>query len=282
MTTMTTENTVVEQKQEVHLTKKDLRHVFILWELVTEVCLSYERLMSLGFCMSMVPVINKLYKTKEERAEAMKRHLVFFNTENNWGAFIPGLVCSLEEDRANGKPVTDELINNIKIGLMGPLAGIGDTVTQGLVKVILLSVTVNMAIDGNVFAPLIYAVLYTIYLLGIGIFMFRQGYYVGKNVLSKVTDRTVVQKITETLGVVGMTVAGAMVYTHVSIASPATWTINGSEIVLNDVLEGILPNFLGVVATMLVFWRLRKGESVYKIVLWLIVAGFVLSLLHLL
>ena len=104
---------------EKKLTKSDLIKTFLLWETQTEVCLSYERLMSLGFCISMSPVIKRLYDTKEERAEAMKRHLVFFNTENNWGAFIPGIVASMEEDRANGAPITDDLINNVKIGLMG-------------------------------------------------------------------------------------------------------------------------------------------------------------------
>ena len=272
----------VQSQNEIHLTKSDLTKVFIGWEIFTEVCLSYERLMSLGFCQAMIPAINKLYKTKEERAEAMKRHLVFFNTENNWGAFIPGLVCSLEEDRANGRDVTDELINNIKIGLMGPLAGVGDTVTQGLAKVVLLAITVNMTLEGNLFGPLIYAICYGAYILGIGIFTFKQGYYVGRNVLNKITDKAVIQKITDTLDVLGMTVAGAMIFTHASINSSAVWEINGSEVVLNDILEGIIPNFLGVVTTLLVFWRIKKGDPINKIVIGLIIIGFALSLLGIL
>ncbi len=79
---------------EKHLTKKDLIKTFILWETMTETCLSYERLMSLGFCHAMTPVINRLYSDdKEERIKALRRHMLFFNTENNWGAFIPGLVA---------------------------------------------------------------------------------------------------------------------------------------------------------------------------------------------
>ena len=88
-----TKSDVVKKKK---LTKRDLMRVFLLWETTSESCLSYERLMSLGFCHAMVPVINRLYDTKEERAEALKRHLVFFNTENNWGAFIPGMICYME------------------------------------------------------------------------------------------------------------------------------------------------------------------------------------------
>ena len=269
---------VVEKK----LTKGDLRKVFWLWELGTEICLSYERLMSLGFCVSMAPVINRLYDTKEERAEAMKRHMVFFNTENNWGAFIPGIVCSMEEDRANGKPVSDELINGVKIGLMGPLAGIGDTVTQGLVKVVLLAITVNMALAGNSFAPILFIILHTAYILGIGYFTFYQGYRVGKNVLDKITDSAIIQKITECLSVVGMMIAGSMIITNVGITTPLIIDVNGSTVAVNDILTSIAPNLLGVAATMAVFAALRKGVSVFKILLAFVVVGFVCSLVGIL
>ena len=255
---------------EKKLTKGDLAKVFLLWETQTEVCLSYERLMSLGFCISMSPVINRLYDTKEERAEAMKRHLVFFNTENNWGAFIPGLVCSMEEDRANGQPITDDLINNVKIGLMGPLAGIGDTITQGLVKVVLLAITVNMALQGNTFAPVLYFLLYGAYILGIGLFTFTQGYTVGKNVLDKITDSEIIHKITDCLGLIGMTIAGAMIISNVGIET----SLVIQDVSIQEILDQIAPNLLGVIATLGIFAFLRKGTPVYKIIISLFVIGF--------
>lgn len=271
-----------EKAVEKKLTKSDLRKVFFLWETGTETCLSYERLMSLGFCVSMAPVINRLYDTKEERAEAMKRHMVFFNTENNWGAFIPGIVCSMEEDRANGKPVSDELINGVKIGLMGPLAGIGDTVTQGLVKVVLLAITVNMALAGNSFAPVIYFVAYLAYILGVGYFTFTQGYRVGKSILDKITDSAIIQKVTECLSVVGMMIAGSMICTNVEIITPLVIETNGSEVVINDIVSSIAPNLLGVVATVGVFMALRKGVSVFKIVIAFVIIGLICSLVGIL
>jgi len=255
---------------EKKLTKSDLTKVFLLWETQTEVCLSYERLMSLGFCISMAPVINRLYDTKEDRAAAMKRHMVFFNTENNWGAFIPGLVCSMEEDRANGLPITDELINNVKIGLMGPLAGLGDTITQGLVKTVLLAITVNMALDGYTFGPVLFFLLYAAYILGIGYFTFTQGYTVGKNVLDKITDSEIIHKITDCLGLVGMTIAGAMIITNVYIETG----LEVQGVVVQEILDSIIPNLLGVVTTLGVFALLRKGVSVFKVIIGIFVLGF--------
>lgn len=259
-----------EQVEKKKLTKGDLAKTFLLWETQTEVCLSYERLMSLGFCISMSPVINRLYDTKEERAAAMRRHMVFFNTENNWGAFIPGIVASMEEDRANGMPITDDLINNIKIGLMGPLAGVGDTVTQGLVKVVLLAITVNMALDGHLFAPFLFLVLYSLYILGVGYFTFTQGYKVGKKVLDKITDPDIIHKLTDCLGLVGMTIAGAMIITNVGIET----SLVIKDVVIQDLLNEIAPNLLGAVTTLSIFGLLRKGTSVWKIIIGLFVVGF--------
>ena len=267
---------------EKKLTKKDLLKVFIRWETGTEACNSYERLMSLGFCWSMVPIIKKLYDTKEERVAALNRHLVFFNTENNWGAFIPGIVCSLEEERANSKDISDEAINGIKVGLMGPLAGMGDTITQILVNVVLLSVIVNMTLNGNLFAPIIYVIIYTAYILGVGYFTFTQGYSLGRNVLSKIMDKSILQKLTECMSVLGMTIAGSMIVSNVNITTPLVITTNESSIVLNDILTSIAPNILGVLTVAIVFSLLRKKISINKIIVGIFFIGLIGSLLGIL
>ena len=226
-----TKGEVVKKKK---LTKRDLMRVFLLWETTSESCLSYERLMSLGFCHAMVPVINRLYDTKEERAEALKRHLVFFNTENNWGAFIPGMICSMEEDHANGGAVSGEAINAIKIGLMGPLAGIGDTITQGLVKTIALAVGVDLATGGKLAGPIVYALIYGIYLIVLGFTTFTQGYNLGQKVLTKITDKSVMKKLTNSLSILGLVIAGAMTVNNVKITTPLKIVAGSSKIVVQD------------------------------------------------
>ena len=138
-------------EKKIELRRSDLMKSFMIWELTSEMCLSYERLMSLGFCHAMVPILKRLYPDKEDLAAGLTRHMAFFNTENQWGALIPGMIASIEEERANGMDYSDEVINGLKIGLMGPLAGVGDTITQGLVKTILLAIAVEMGLAGNVY-----------------------------------------------------------------------------------------------------------------------------------
>ena len=273
---------MTEQVNKKKLTKSDLIKTFLLWETQTEVCLSYERLMSLGFCISMSPVINRLYDTKEERAAAMKRHMVFFNTENNWGAFIPGLVCSMEEDLANGGNVDEDMIKTVKVGLMGPLAGIGDTITQGLVKTVSLAIAVDMTLKGSPLGPIVFILLYGAYLLAMGIFTFKQGYKVGRSVLSKITDKKIMAKITDLLSIVGLTIAGAMIANNVSITTPLQFTVSGSEVVIQELLDAILPCMLPAVAVLTVFSQLQKGVTVFKIMIAMFIVAIVCSLVGIL
>lgn len=275
------ENAVMTSEKK--LTKQDLVRTFILWETMTECCLSYERLMSLGFCHSMVPVINRLYgDDKEKRIEALRRHMLFFNTENNWGAFIPGLVCSMEEDLANGGNVDEDMIKTVKVGLMGPLAGIGDTITQGLVKTVSLAIAVDMTLKGSPLGPIVFILLYGAYLLAMGIFTFKQGYKVGRSVLSKITDKKIMAKITDLLSIVGLTIAGAMIANNVSITTPLQFTVSGSEVVIQELLDAILPCMLPAVAVLTVFNQLQKGVTVFKIMIAMFIIAIVCSLVGIL
>ena len=278
--TMEMTNAVQPEKR---LTKKDLIKTFILWETVTETCLSYERLMSLGFCHAMTPVINRLYADdKEARVQALRRHMLFFNTENNWGAFIPGLIASMEEDYANGGNVSEDMIKNVKVGLMGPLAGIGDTITQGLVKTVALAIAVDMTLKGSAIGPWIFVFLYTLYLLLMGIFTFNTGYKVGRSVLSKITDKKIMNKITDLLSIIGLTIAGAMIANNVNITTPLVLNFADSTVVFQDLLNAIMPSMLSAIAVGLVFSFLKKGTSVFKIMIGMFVVALVCSLLGIL
>lgn len=265
-------NEVVENKKK--LTKKDLNKCWWIWELTSEMCLSYERLMSLGFCHAMVPIMKKLYgDDKEELSKGLTRHMSFFNTENQFGALIPGMVASIEEERANGAPYSDEMIDSLKVGLMGPLAGIGDTVTQGLVKTILLAICVDMGLKGNIVAPLIFFVLYTAYILGMGRFMFNTGYRLGRNAFSSVKDSNLIRKLTDCMSVLGMTVAGCMISNYVGIETGLAFNFGVTQVILQDILNEIMPGLLSVAGVFILYGLTKKNVSVIKIIVGIAIVG---------
>lgn len=266
------ENEVVEEKR-IKLRRSDLMKSFVIWELTSEMCLSYERLMSLGFCHAMLPILKRLYPDKDDLADAMTRHMAFFNTENQFGALIPGMIASVEEERANGVEYSDEVINGLKIGLMGPLAGVGDTITQGLVKTILLAICVEMGLKGNVWGSVIFFVVYTAYILGVGYTMFFSGYKLGKNAFSKISDTSIVRKLTDCMGVLGMTVAGCMIANYVSIQTVASFTSGETVIEIQALLDEIMPGILSVGTVFILYALIRKNVSVIKIMGALVVIG---------
>lgn len=142
---------------EKKLSKKTLFKSYINWSFFHLTSLGFERMEAFGFLHSMMPIIKELYGAdKEEEIKALKRHSVFYNVEPILGTVVPGIVAALEENRANGAAIDDEMINGVKVGLMGPLSGIGDSFFQGLLAPIFLSIGISLSEGGSVLGPLFY------------------------------------------------------------------------------------------------------------------------------
>ena len=122
--------------KELKLSKKDRISVW-LRSTFLQGSWNYERMQNGGWVFAMIPAIKKLYTTKEDRAAALERHLEFFNTHPYVASPVLGVTLALEEERANGMPIDDVTIQGVKVGMMGPLAGIGDPVFWFTVRPIL-------------------------------------------------------------------------------------------------------------------------------------------------
>ena len=167
------------------------------------------------------------------------------------------------------------MINSVKIGLMGPLAGIGDTITQGLLKTVLLAIFVDMTLKGNIVAPFIYALLMGVYIAAMGYFTFFSGYRLGQNVLAKITDNSIMRKITNSLSILGLIIAGAMMVNNVSIKTPLAINIGQTSVVIQELLDSILPGMLSVIFVMLCFGLMKKNVSVFKIMIVLFIVAVI-------
>jgi len=136
--------------EKVELTKKDVRKSYWLWQFFSHANYNYERMQGTAFAMSMAPILKKLYPNREDLSDGLKRHLVFFNTEPNVGAVIHGATIAMEEQKANGAEITGDSINAFKTGLMGPLAGVGDSLVQGIIIPLLVALGISISMTGNV------------------------------------------------------------------------------------------------------------------------------------
>lgn len=270
---------------------------------------NYERMQNGGWAFSMIPAIKKLYKTKEERTAALKRHLEFFNTHPYIASPILGVTLALEEERANGAPVDDVAIQGVKVGMMGPLAGVGDPVFWFTVRPMLGALGASLAMGGNILGPIIFFLGWNIIRWSFMWYTQEFGYKAG----SKITDDLsggLLQDVTKGASILGMFVLAALVQRWVSIKFlPVVSTVKldkgayvewdklpaGGEGIksafeqvnsglalspekvttLQDNLDQLIPGLAALALTLLCMWLLKKKVSPIVIILGLFVVGVV-------
>jgi len=266
--------------QPKKLEKKDLVKSFLIWQFFSHANYNYERLQATAFAQAMGPIIKKLYTTKEDISAALKRHLNFFNTEPNFGAVIHGITIAMEEEKANGAPIDDDAINSVKTGLMGPLAGIGDTITQGAIIPILLSIGISFGSQGNVFGPIFFLLSVLVCLMGITYVCWMNGYKLGKNAVTSILSGGIVNDVISAAGVLGCVVIGALTGQYVSLSTKLQVTIGDTVVSLQEgLLDKLVPKLLPLTLVFIVLKLLKKDKNPTAIMVGIAVVGIVGSLL---
>lgn len=214
--------------EKVTLSKKDRmavawRHQFLQgsW--------NYERMQNGGWCYSMVPAIKKLYSNKEDQVAALKRHMEFYNTHPYVSAPVIGVTLALEEDRANGAKVEDAAIQGVKVGMMGPLAGVGDPVFWFTLRPILGALGASLALGGSILGPLLFFFGWNIIRMLFLWYTQEFGYKVGTSITQDLSGG-LMGKITEGASILGMFIIGSLVQRWVSISfTPVVSQVTQSE-----------------------------------------------------
>jgi PTS system mannose-specific IID component len=260
---------------EKKVTKKELRQVF--WRsFALQGAFNYERMQNLGYAYAMIPVIKKLYNNHDDQVKALNRHLEIFNTTPAVGPTIMGISAAMEEQNANDPGFDSNSISAVKASLMGPLAGIGDSLFWGTFRVIAAGIGISLATSGNIFGPILFLILYNIPHLFLRIAGLKLGYNVGVNSLERIQKEGLMEKIMSMTTTVGLIVVGGMVATMLSVSTPLKFNINGAKVVLQDILDQILPNMLPLLVTFAVYGLMKKKVSITKLTLGIIVAGILI------
>jgi len=234
--------------------------------------LNFERMEALGYAFVMAPVIRRLYHTKEERAMALKRHLEFFNTQVTVCSVVFGLTAAMEEQGGNE---ADRAIAGMKAGLMGPLAGIGDSLIWSTWQPICLSLGAALALNGNFLGPILAWVLFNIVQVSAKYYGVMAGYHQGIALLSRLKGQFEV--VTTLASIVGLMVIGSLVPSLVGVTTPAVVKVGDLTIGIQQILDSIMPNILPLGFTLFAFWLIRRKWSPLNIVLLLIAISLVLT-----
>ena len=271
------------QNQKVQLTKGDLNACFIRSNLL-QGSWNFERMQALGYCFGIVPAIRRLYpEGSQERKDAIKRHLEFYNTQPFVTAPILGVNLAMEEQRANGAPIDDAAINGVKVGLMGPLAGVGDPIFWGTARPVFAALGAGIAQSGSLLGPILFFVLFNAVRLFVRYWGIQYGYKKGLEIVSDMGGGAL-QNITDAASILGLFVMGALVnkWTHINIPyviSEIT-TRDGAVVTtqtttVQNVLDNLMPGLPALGMTFLCMYLLRKGVNA----LWLIFGIFGIGIL---
>ena len=301
-------------ENKVTLSKKDRmsvawRHQFLQgsW--------NYERMQNGGWCYSIIPAIKKLYSSKDDQISALKRHLEFYNTHPYVSSPVMGVTLALEEDRANGAPIDDAAIQGVKVGMMGPLAGVGDPVFWYTVRPLLGALGASLAMAGSIAGPIIFFVAWNVIRMVFEWYTQEFGYKLGTSITNDLSGG-LLGKITEGASILGMFVIGSLVERWVSIVfAPTVSTVPldegayidpanldalaqsdgvGAAILqalsdqgaglsltpekvttLQQNLDSLIPGLAAVGVTLLCCWLLKKKVSPIVIIIGMFVVGIV-------
>ena len=268
---------------------------------------NYERMQNGGWAFSIIPAIKKLYKTEEERSAALKRHLEFFNTHPYVASPVIGVTLALEEERANGAEVDDAAIQGVKVGMMGPLAGVGDPVFWFTVRPILGALGASLAMTGNIMGPILFFVLWNVIRWGFMWYTQEFGYKAGAKITEDLSGG-LLQKVTKGASILGMFILGSLVQRWVSISfQPVVSKVSLSDgayidwgklpegakgiqqafeqyasglsltptkiTTLQNNLDSLIPGLVPLLLSLFCMWLLKKNVSPIIIIIALFLVG---------
>ncbi|MCO6183317.1 PTS system mannose/fructose/sorbose family transporter subunit IID [Leuconostoc fallax] len=279
---MTTQQSTFDTSSWKRLTKKDQRSIFYRLGFLLA-SFNYERMQNIGFGYIMIPAIRRLYPDdKVEQAAAMQRHLEFFNTHPYMAAPIVGVTMALEEERANGAEVDNAAISGVKVGMLGPLAGVGDPVFWGTLRPILGALAASFAANGSWIGPILFFVVWNVMRLLVLWYGEQIGYQQGKNITQNLAGG-IMQDVTLGASVLGMFIMGVLVPRWTTIYFPLvvsrvknpdtgkTVTTTLDQIVNGQLLSGLAALLL----TMGVLWLLKRRVNPLAIIFGLFVIGII-------
>lgn len=271
---------------------------------------NYERMQNGGWAYSLIPALKKLYPSGEEAKEALKRHLEFFNTHPYVAAPIIGVTLALEEERANGADIDDAAIQGVKVGMMGPLAGIGDPVFWFTVRPIVGAIAASLATGGSIIAPLFFFIVWNAIRIAFLWYTQEFGYKSG-SAITKDLGGGLLQTVTKGASILGMFVLGVLIQRWVTInfngpnavvskiplqkgayVEFPKGSVSGTQLhdilgqvgnklsldptkvtYLQDNLNQLIPGLAGLLITFVCMWLLKKKVSPIVIIFGLFVVG---------
>ena len=251
------------------LTQKELKKLFWRYNLFYSSCINFENWHGCGYAYDIIPLLKKYYN-KEGQQQGMERHMDFHNNEHTTANIVWGVMVGMEEQKALGYDVEDDMIRTTKSALMGPVAGIGDSLVQATILPLLLSIGISLT--GDNYSPIgtiFYLIASGLILFTYGYFLFKQGYKFGRNAVTMLAGGNL-KKIQEAVQLFGVIVIGALSANYVKLKTALAFTAaeGAKPTRIQDILDGIFPNMLSLFLVLISYYLVSKRKmSMVKLIL---------------
>lgn len=230
---------------------------------------NYERMQAAGWLYGIIPGLKKIHTNKEDLSLSMQHNLEFFNTHPFLVTFVMGIVLSLEQEKADVAT-----IRAVRVAAMGPLGGIGDAIFWFTLVPIAAGISANMALDGSIAGPIVFLLMFNVVQFGVRYWLMHWSYNLGTRAIEAITRNA--KEFTRAASILGILVVGALTSLYGGTTIALSIPNGESPIVLQTILDGILPKLIPLGLTLGLYWLIKnKNWSAVKCIALLLVLGLV-------
>ncbi|MEE6075618.1 PTS N-acetylgalactosamine transporter subunit IID [Avibacterium volantium] len=260
------DNVYEDQTMGTELTKSDINTM--AWRsLLLQASFNYERMQAAGWLYGISPALKKIHTNKADLSKAMKGHLGFFNTHPFLVTFVMGIVLAMERSKQEVNA-----IQSTKIAVGAPLGGIGDALFWFTLLPICGGIGASLALQGSILGAIFFFVVFNIVHFGLRFGLAHYAYKMGVAAIPTIKANT--KKVSHAASMIGMTVIGALVATYIRFQTTAEITAGDAVVkVQADVLDKLMPAFLPLVYTLLMYYLVKRNWSPLRLIILTVVIG---------
>lgn len=227
---------------------------------------NYERMQANGWLYSIIPGLKLIHTDKDDLSESMQHNLEFFNTHPFLVTFVMGIVLSLEQQKSD-----IPMIRAVRVAAMGPLGGIGDALFWFTLVPIAAGISANLALDGSILGPFVFLGMFNVVHFGVRYWLMHWSYKMGTNAIEALTRHA--KEFTRAASILGVLVVGALTALYGGTTIALTIANGDSPIVIQEVLDGIMPKLVPLGLTLMLYYLIKKGWSPVKCIGLILVIG---------
>jgi len=264
------------EKKNLNVTEKKILKSMFIRSHLTFLSFNMTKMEANGFTATMQPAIEEIYKDDEkQKKEAYARHQNFFNTHAVPFSFIAGLSYAMEKEHKETGAVDGKTIESIKAALMGPTAGMFDSLFFNCLRIIAAGIAIGLCAQGNFLGIPIFILLYGVTQSITKYFCVKYGYLYGTSFIDTVFSSGLMAALTKSASVLGLMMVGCMTATTVYV--PINWTINIGEtsVVVGDVFNSIFPGILSIVLVLFLMRLIKKGIRPVQLIIGIFAVAFI-------